>query len=132
MLAGFVGKTVALTQATNRIYSAFGRSETVLVARGSADVNNDGKADEMIELAYESGAARGSGFNYSELASDAGSIRQDAANRVLNLMQGSRLRDTARKVVAKSITGCSDSKAVRGGAVLCGYTPPRRHLAGAD
>jgi len=81
-------ETVELPRATDRIYQVFGRSETALVAQGSADVDNDGTADEVMELAYESGAGRGCDFNYFELASDDMSVRRDAANRLLNELQG--------------------------------------------
>jgi uncharacterized protein len=46
---------------------AFGRDDTFARRRGSADIDNDGLEEELIELHYESGAGQGCTFNYFEL-----------------------------------------------------------------
>jgi uncharacterized protein len=45
----------------------FGRDDTFARRRGSADIDNDGLEEELIELRYESGAGQGCTFNYFEL-----------------------------------------------------------------
>lgn len=81
-------EAVTLPVADEPTFQIFGRRETSLVAHGSLDVDNDGKADEVVELAYQSGAGRGCDFNYFELVSEDRSLRRDATDRLFDELQG--------------------------------------------
>jgi uncharacterized protein len=68
---------------------AWARDDTFARRRGSADIDNDGLEEELIELRYESGAGQGCTFNYFELlAPDGRSLAATSKAAPVRELQG--------------------------------------------
>jgi len=66
------------------------RRETTSPARGPVDIDNDGKAEDLMELEYASGAGRGCDYNYFDLAFAAAGVRDNDKSSLLLQLQNVR------------------------------------------